>query len=158
MEKVFEKFLEKVITKEDFILLLEEINSLERFIFKETKKPLSEKIKGEVREEFRNIIEKLEKEKIITRSPDQQFSFFDNFKKYLKNIPQLKLEIAFLPSEEFLLDVKNWFKKEKNKEVILDLTVNPKLVAGAIIEYEGRYGNFSIAKKIDELFSNYEKF
>ncbi len=154
MKESFLKDLQnQIIAKEDLIVLFEEINLTEKFIFKNISIPLSEKLKGKTREEFRRFVEKLEKENSFFRSPDQQLSFFRNLKKNLKKTPQLKLEIAFQPSIEFLLKIKQWFKEKNQREVILDLSVNPEVVGGAIIEYQGKYRNLSVGKKIDELFS-----
>lgn len=154
MKKSFLKDLQnQIITKEDLIILFEEINLTEGFIFKDIGVLLSEKLKGKTREEFRGLVEKLEKENSFFRSPNQQFSFFRNLKKNLKKIPQPKLELAFQPSIEFLLKIKQWFKEKNQREVILDLSINPEIVGGAIIEYRGKYLNLSVGKKIDELFS-----
>ncbi len=146
-----EDLTKKIITKEDLIFFLEEINLVEGIVFKNVEAPLSERVKGKVREGFKDEIKKLEKEGIVSASPNQQFSFFDELKKYLQKIPLVKLEVSFEPSENFLLRIKKWFKEENHQEVILDLIVNPKVVGGVIIEYQGRYRNFSLAKKIDEL-------
>ena len=153
MKEIFEDLTKKIITKEDLILFLEEINLLEQVFFKNIEAPLWERAKGKVRKEFRDELQKLEKGGIISGSPEQQFSFFDELKKELQKIPQAKLEIAFEPSEDFLLRIKRWFKEENHQEVILDVTINPRVVGGVIIEYQGRYCNFSLAKKIDELIS-----
>ena len=152
-ESFLKDLLKQIITKEDLIILLEEINLTENFIFKNISTPLSEKLKGKTREEFRGLVEKLEKENSHFRSPSEQFSFFQNLKKNLKKIPELKLELAFQPSIEFLIKIKQWFKEKNQREVILDLSVNPEVVGGAIIEYQGKYLNLSVGKKIDELFS-----
>jgi len=151
MKEVFEELVKKIITKEDFLLFIEEINLLEQVVFKNIEVPLWKRVKGKVREEFRNELQKLEKEGIISASPNQQFSFFDEFKNYLQKIPQVKLEIAFEPSEDFLLRIKKWFKEENHQEVILDITVNPKIVGGAIIEYQGYFRDFSLVKEMDKL-------
>jgi len=152
-ESFLKDLLRQIITKEDLIVLLEEINLTENFIFKNIRTPLSEKLKGKTREEFRGFVEKLEKENSLFRSPSEQFSFFQNLKKNLKKIPELKLELAFEASREFLIKIKQWFKEKNQREVILDLSVNPEVVGGAIIEYQGKYLNLSVGKKIDELFS-----
>ena len=94
--------LKQIITKEDLIVLLEEINLAESLIFKNTNTPLSEKIRGKTTQEFADFVEKLEKKDSHFHSPNQQFSFFQNLKTNLKSIPQLKLEIAFEPSRNFL--------------------------------------------------------
>jgi len=49
------------------------------------------------------------------------------------------------------LRIKKWFKEENHQEVILDITVNPKIVGGAIIEYQGYFRDFSLVKEMDKL-------
>lgn len=153
MMKIFEEFVKKIVTKEDFLLFLEEINLIEQMVFKNTGVPLWKKVEGRVREELRKELQKLENEGVISTSPNQQFSFFEELKNYLQKIPYLKLEIAFEPSEDFLSKIKKWFREENHQEVILDLIINPKIVGGAVIEYRGSWRDFSLLKEIDKLFS-----
>jgi len=154
MKKSFEDLIKKIITQEDLIFFLEKIILIENLIFKNIEIPLSEKTKGEVGEGFREYLKKLEKQGFLSGSPNQQSSFFKNLKKELQKIPQLKLEIAFEPSDDFLLKIKNWFKKQNNQEVVLDIIINPKIVGGTIIEYQGQYRNFSLVKKMNEAISH----
>lgn len=151
MKNIFEDLIKRIVTKEELIILLEEINLLERLIFKNKGAPLSERARGKIREETRDYLKKLEKDRFFSNSPNEQFSFFEKIKKWLQEVPQVKLEIAFKPSEDFLLRIKGWFREENQQEVILDMVVNHQIVGGAVIEYQGRYRNFTLAKKIEEL-------
>ena len=101
-------------------------------------------------------LQALENKKLIPSSAKQQVVFFEKLKKYLQKLPQLKIEIAFPPTKTFLQKVFNWLKEEMNEKLILDIAVNPSIVGGAVIAYEGKYGNFSLAKKIDELIAEKE--
>jgi len=167
--EIFRDFAKKIVTKEDLIFFLEEINLVQRLIFKNTNIPLSEKVKenrdedfGKEDEEkkvpsfnfaFAQLIEELEKKKIISKNPEENRIFFENFKKYLQNLPQIKIEMAFRPKKEFVNKISLWLEKEIKQRAVLDLIFNPEIVGGAIIEYQGRQINFSLAKKIDELIS-----
>lgn len=73
--------------------------------------------------------------------------------KKLQSLPEIKLEIAFSPEDDFLNKISQWLEKELGQKIILDITCNPKIVAGAIIEYRGFFRDFSLAKKIDKLIS-----
>ena len=148
---IFDNFSKKIITKEDLIFYLEEINLVKRLIFKNINIPLSEKAKGKISEHFRKEIEKLEKNKIISKKPEKNQILFENFEKYLQNLPQIKIKIAFHAKEKFVNEISFWLEKEIKQKVILDLIFNPKIVGGAIIEYKGKQFNFSLAKKIDKL-------
>ena len=151
--KVFEDFAKKIVTKEDLIFFLEEINLVKGLIFKNINIPLSKRVKENIREDFRKELEELEKKKIISKNPKENQIFFENFKKYLQNLPQVKIEMAFQPKKKFVNKIFLWLEKEINQKVVLDLIFNPEIVGGAIIEYQGKQINFSLAKKIDELVS-----
>lgn len=152
-EKYFLKeIIKKIITKEDFLILLEEIEQIENMVFKNTKIPLSERAKGKISEELRGFIKELEKEKSFLNLPQKQFSFFQQLKKNLKKIPQIKLELAFYPSPEFCFLIKKWFQDNLQINLILDIIINPKIAGGVIIEYQGKYGDFSLAKEINKFF------
>jgi len=151
--EIFRDFAKKIVTKEDLIFFLEEINLVQRLIFKNINIPLSERTKENISEDFRKELEELEKKKIISKNPEENRIFFENFKKYLQNLPQIKIEMAFQPKKEFVNKISFWLEKEINQRVVLDLIFNSEIVGGAIIEYQGRQINFSLAKKIDELIS-----
>jgi F0F1-type ATP synthase delta subunit len=151
MEKILEKLAEKIITKEDLIFILEQIEIAKDLLFKQPEIFLSEKLKGKVSEGFKREIENLEKkEKYISVA---EFSeFFDRLKETLLKTPIVKLEIAFEPRESFILEMREWFKKNLGKRVILDIFVNSKIVGGAKIEYQGKWKDYSLAKKIEKIY------
>jgi len=151
MEKLFEKLANKIITKEDLILILEEIEIAKNLLFQKPEILLSEKLKNKVSESFKKEIENLEKEEKYI-SLEKFSEFFDNFKEFLLKIPIVKLEIAFEPRESFILEINEWFKKNLGKKVILDLFVNPKIVGGAKIEYQGKWKDYSLSKKIEKIY------
>ena len=151
MEDIFKKLTEKIITKEELIFYLQEINSIQRIIFKNINTPLSEKAKGKIREESIKKLQELEEKKIILKNPEKNRIFFEELKKYLQSIPQLKITIAFHPEKKFINKIYSWLRKEMNQKIILDFIFNPKIIGGIIIEYQGKQLNLSLAKKIDEL-------
>jgi len=168
--EIFRELTKKIFTKEDLILLIEKINLVQGLIFKNINVPLSERAKKDIEKNYKDskfspfdfvhIIEELEKKEIVSKNPEKNRIFFENFKKYLQSIPQIKITIAFQPKKESINKISLWLEKEIKQKVILDLEVNPEIVGGAIIEYQGRQINLSLVREIDELFSqkNYELF
>ena len=152
MDEVFEKFSEKVITEEDLVFFLDQLGTVRKFLFSQTQIPLSERLKNKIDEKLRKEIEKLEKEKVLPSSPEDQSSFFKELENFLLKIPKVKLEIAFTPTEEFVLKIKEWFKEKIKKKIILDIVVNPKIVGGARIEFQGKWRDFSLEKEIEKLY------
>jgi len=151
MEKIFEDLVKKIRTKEELIFFLEETARVQQIIFKDKGLSLSKKAEGKVGGEFKKLIERLEKEGIISGNLEQQSAFWKKLEKELKSLPEIKLEIAFSPDDNSLERISQWLEKELGQKIILDLTINPKIVAGAIIEYRGNWRDFSLAKEIDKL-------
>lgn len=92
-------------------------------------------------------------EDIINRLDEKNLSEKEIFKieKNLLSLPVLRLEIAFKPTDEFIKKLSDWVEKEAQQKVILDIVVNPKVVAGALIEYQGIFRDYSLSKRIEEL-------
>jgi len=153
MEKIFEEFAKKIKTKEELIFYLEEIIQVQQIVFKNKGVTLSKKMGGKMSGELKNFLERLEKKEVISKNPGQQSSFLEKLKKYLQSLPEIKLEIAFLPSDEFLTRINQWLEEEFGQKVILDLIINPQIVGGAVIEHRGNWRNFSLVKEIDKLIS-----
>ena len=59
-----------------------------------------------------------------------------------------KLEIAFEPRYEFVKELKEYFSKNLNQNVLLDLVINPTIIGGAIIICNNHYRDFSLSSKI----------
>lgn len=149
----FKKITNSIITKQDLVYLLDDINQAKESIYQEQQEQLSEKTKNVVSEELREIFKKQEKKnKLQTRK--QQEKFLDNLKEYLQDLPQIRLTLAFSPSDSFLQEISQWLEKEIGEKTIINLTVNPEIVGGIIIEYNGRYLNLALEKKIKKATTN----
>lgn len=64
-----------------------------------------------------------------------------------------KLEIAFEPRYEFVKELKEYFSKNLNQNILLDLVINPALIGGAIIICNNHYRDFSLASKITAAYA-----
>lgn len=151
-ENTLDKITEDVITKEDLVYLLDDINQVQEVVYQKDQKKLSQKTKGLISERLRKIIKSQEPKKLSSRG--QQEKFLTELKDYLQEIPQIKITIAFSPSDSFLEEISQWLENEVGERVIIDLTVNHRIVGGAIIEYQGRYLNFALDQKIEQVTSH----
>jgi hypothetical protein len=134
-------------------MLLDQINLAEDLVFKGEGK-LSEKGRGVLNEGFRYLIMKLEEKGIIYKNNKTEKDFFENLKNSLKKIKIIKIKIAFKPSEFFLTRLSNWIKKNIDEKAVLDIEYDDKIIGGAIIEYQGKRVDFSLASKINEIILN----
>lgn len=150
------KFLEKIITTEDLNYFLEEIETSRKLLFREIDLPLSKRLEGKVSKDFQKFVERMEELGKISKDLEKSKDFFFDFKNYLQKIPRVKLLLAFKPRREFLEKISEFLEKELGKKIILDVLLNPEIVGGVVLEYEGKYLNLSLLKKIENFLKIYE--
>ena len=138
-------------TKEDLVFFLEEISLIEKLIFKKIDLALSEKAKQIVSEKFLKKIQDLEEKNLINKNPETIQNFFNNLKKSLLALDQIKIIISFKPRKAFINKIKSWLENELKQDLIIDFIYNPEIVAGAIIEFQGKQFNSSLIQKIKQL-------
>jgi len=161
MEELFKRFSEQVKTREDLIVLLDEIEEAIRLAYVgEPDVPLSKKLakmSGAASEKFRGMIEDLEKEGEFPASRREQNTFFSGLKKYLSSLPTVRLILAFTPSSEFLDRLAAYLEKKTARKIILDILVREEIVGGCLVEYEGEYRDYSMLKKLESVLVEYSQ-
>ncbi|MBI2414269.1 hypothetical protein HYV31_00285 [candidate division WWE3 bacterium] len=81
-------------------------------------------------------------------------AIIDNFLLYLNSISVLDLTLAFNPTPKFLQEVLFWLNKNVSNNIVLKVNYQEDIVAGALITYNGKYGDFSTRNKLDALFNH----
>lgn len=151
MKKYLEEIEKKIKTKEDLIFFLEEIDRAEILILKEPEKKLFQKLKNKICTDLLGVLKEIEQKEKQYQTPEKQVFFLHLLKKDLISLPKAKIEIAFEPVQSTLNKISEWFEKKLGKRVVLDIVINPKIVGGAKIEYNGKWRDFSLIKKIHEV-------
>lgn len=100
------------------------------------------------------------KEKFITLLRDNNINtesnshigdFFNKVQEKLSSLASVSLTIAFEPTEQTLKFLSEWFLVNTKKQVLFDIKVDRNLVAGALISSNGKYLDFSVRQKFDQL-------
>lgn len=148
MNEEFKKIAEDILTKQDLVYLLDDITQLKNSLYQE---------QGSVEQTATTPagveLVKILKQKNL-KNKNEQENFLKDFEQYLKNIPQIKLTLAFTPSDSFTKKISHWLEQQTNQKIILDLTIDHTVVGGAIIEYQGQHRNFALAKSIKQLVTH----
>lgn len=76
----------------------------------------------------------------------------DKLNGYLNRLKEINLVIAFDPTQGNIDNIYAWVKKNLGENIILNLKVDPDIIAGAIITYAGFYDDFSLKKSIETGF------
>ena len=150
-EDIYKKFVANIDTTEQLNELVEDIEETKRWIYKAGTKPLNEKVKSHVSENFRSIIAPLEVTGELPNARKELNTFFLEVIKYAEEIPVVKLTLAFFPTDEFLKKITNWLADQVGKKTVVDIGVDEKIIAGSTIEYDGEYRDLSFASKLDEV-------
>lgn len=151
---MIESLLENIFTKEELLVIFSQITQLQNLAFQKEGllsmklSPLKEKFN----QNLYNLILEAEKSGKILSDPKTQFDFLENLKNEFSKVPVLKIEIAFSPTTKTIEKISRYLEKEVGKKIILDIFVNQEIVGGAVLEYQGRYLNLSLAKEIEKLF------
>lgn len=95
-------------------------------------------------------------------SRDNFDGIFKNLEDYLKNCRPLIIYLAFEPTEELLQTIGLYLRKNFTKYPIFDAKVDPELIAGAALSFNGVYKDYSLRVKInnekEKILANFKKF
>lgn len=91
--------------------------------------------------------------KINTESTSDLKGFLSSLIEKIGKIPILELTVAFEPDEQTLVALSEWFILNTKKQVLFAITVDRKLIAGAAITVHGKFLDFSIRPKFEEVIS-----
>jgi hypothetical protein len=70
--------------------------------------------------------------------------------KSLSALKEVRVRIAFEPSEDFTQEIVREIKKRFGEEYVLDLLVQNNLLGGVVIEADGKYWDYSLKKIFEE--------
>ena len=153
-EDSYSLFVKDVFLTENLKDLIRQIDIVLDTIYVDDKRTLMEKLTGKLPGQFFDIIAGLYAKKILSGNPKDVEEYFVSLNSYLSKIPRIILTIAFKPNVEFLKTLSFWFEKNLGKKVILDIRVREDLIAGALVEYNGKFKDYSKAKLIPAITLN----
>jgi len=78
--------------------------------------------------------------------------YLRGLKVAIAKLRELKLTLAFEPTQNSIEKIHDWVIKNVGVGIILDITFNPTIFAGAIVIFEGKYRDLSLRNKFREQF------
>lgn len=100
------------------------------------------------------LVSFLRNNNINTTSATDIKNFLDKLQEQITKLPMLSLTLAFEPNEETLNLINEWFAINTKKQFIFDITINPNLLAGVAINFNGKYLDYSVNKKFDKVLKD----
>ena len=68
----------------------------------------------------------------------------------VKQMREIKLEVARELPQKAVEEISRWVRKYLGEDVVMEFKLKPELIGGATVYWEGRYGDFSLKKKLEE--------
>ncbi|MBP9691517.1 F0F1 ATP synthase subunit delta [Candidatus Woesebacteria bacterium] len=95
------------------------------------------------------LLEIAEEKQISLREGASTTPFLKEVLETLKHAVRVDITLAFYPTYEQLSKIVQWWRKEINPQVVLNLSVDPKVVAGAKIGYNGSISDLTIKQDLN---------
>lgn len=149
---MYSEILSKVRTKREAVRLEEEVDLLSASLYKtgkgEYESVLKESVRSWVAEEIKG---ELERESI------SKADYLKGLKKRLSEIKTLRLTLAQEPTEGGLNMVQSWIRSNLGEGIISDINFNPRLIAGAVVIYNGKYTDLSLKNRFRTVLESKKK-
>lgn len=88
-------------------------------------------------------------EQINLNDPDSFGAFLESLQNYVKHMPVVKITLAFEPNDKIVEEICAWFVEQYGKNVIVDVSLDSSIVAGAIIGFNAKERDYSLRTRID---------
>ena len=134
--------VDMVHTKEDVSILKNEIDLLLSSLYKkdDLDKVLNEQVRGSTASFF--------PKEIATMDRPQIESQLKLLQKRIFNLEEFSLTLAHEPTHAFLTELTGIIRGVLGNLIVLDITVNPRIVGGAVVSYRGKFLDYSLKHKL----------
>jgi F0F1-type ATP synthase delta subunit len=128
-------------TRDDWVRLLREVELVEENLFKTDGSTLEEILQKEVRKGLADLL------------TGQNMSIYNiknqlrEIKVLLKGMKFMKIYTSVDPTLEMVKSMRAWVEKNVGAGIIFDIKVNPDLIGGIVLSWEGKYRDYSLRKK-----------
>ena len=71
--------------------------------------------------------------------------------EYLKALGEVRLTLAFAPHEKEIVRFAQYLRNLSSKPIVMNISVDQSILGGAVITYQGRFGDYSFAQKLEHV-------
>lgn len=140
-------------TKDDVRILRAGIEALEMNLYGVGIKSWNNVLAKILPERFSAPLKNLAVQFPLEQQPEIIKEILADLKNIISKFRPLKIDLAFEPTNEVIEQLNLWVDEELGLEVVLDIGYDKTLIGGARIIFEGRYGDFSVAKYLEDSLS-----
>lgn len=142
-DQTYSEIINQIRTKDDFNLLVNELDAIEETLSEVKPKDLSGEVRYEVLSFFNNYVgEKKEDVLKQIRAELNAFRF-------------VELTLAMDPTENLIDELVLFLRQKIDQKIAIDIKVDHLIMGGALVAFEGKFFDGSLAKNLEEKLKNY---
>lgn len=151
----YDKVLEEIRTIEDLRLVASELDRLMVSLYNADAGAFKTLLTTNIQRSLSDAITQSASEQQLSLDNYEQLEqYFSGLKQTLMKLPVLQLTLAYRPTNEHIISLSEWIRRETNKSVVLQLHYNQNILGGAIITFEGRYLDLSLKTKLASVYES----
>lgn len=154
IENPIEGILEYVHTQEGALVLVRGIEVLERSLYRSHPDSFEKILEKEIPHGVASIFRDVFASPSYADDVQKKGEFLSLVKEKLMKLQSLRLEIAFEPTERMIEEFVHWIRREIRKDLVVEFVVDPLILGGARMIFNGRYCDFSLHRMINDLLEN----
>lgn len=151
-EKIAET-LKQVRTVSDQIMMREAAEVLEASIYRKDGEKTDKILSEILPESLYQAVQKSMSDPALSKDHDFK-EYLSGLKERLQNMKVLHFEVVFEPDGGQIAAIADWILRELGENIVIDFYLNPSIVGGAVIIYEGEYFDFTMSAILER---NFEK-
>jgi len=137
--------------RSEMLLLLE---SLEKSLF--TTRPSIKDVleKSSSSKLLQALNQELTEQKIPFDNTNELNKFITNIRQELEDLKTINITLAIMPTDQIITTLSKWVEKNLKERKILDITISSSILGGSLIAANGKYGDYSVLRKLTDVFAN----
>lgn len=147
--KELEIFAKGISDTKSLYRLIDKLSVLSKDLYHNQNGTITQKV-GSLSPSLSAIFNYLEQKGLEPQGDSGQKSFIEEIIKYLKDLPKVKVTLAFEPDDAFTTRLCDDISAQTGNKAILDILVNYHIIGGALIEFNGKYKDYSLEPRVDE--------
>ena len=93
---------------------------------------------------------------------DNVYNMFNDIENQIKKLPALTIYLTFAADDQTLSQIGSFVRKAYNPSLMLDVKLDPNLIAGAALVWKGIYRDYSLRTGIEqkkaEILQSFKKY
>ena len=153
-EAAFIPFVNTINETEGLFRLINLLMGAARFLFKNKEGWISQKASDFLPANLAAIFAEIEERGLEPVGDHKQMQFLKDLITCLRDLPEVRVTLAFGPTNNFVVRLNKVISDAVGRKVILDIIINQYIIGGAIFEYQGKVSEHTLAERLDQVIGD----